>query len=128
MNKENTDRGEKNFKSKLKKLKLREVVLFSILATFLLFAAWKVFGNADNSAKQTTALSEMEKKLISILENIDGVGEADVMVSETEEGEKCAVIVCEGAENIRVLIAVREAAATALGTAQKNVKIYLKKD
>lgn len=128
MNKENREKGENSFKIKLKKLKLKEVVLFSILAMFLLFAAWKVFGNTNNSAKQTVALSETEKKLISILENIDGVGEANVMVSETEEGEKCAVIVCEGAENIRVLIAVREAAATALGTAQKNVKIYLKKD
>lgn len=128
MNKENREKGENSFKIKLKKLKLKEVVLFSILAMFLLFAAWKVFGDTNNSAKQTVVLSETEKKLISILENIDGVGEANVMVSETEEGEKCAVIVCEGAENIRVLIAVREAAATALGTAQKNVKIYLKKD
>lgn len=128
MNKENREKGENSFKIKLKKLKLKEVVLFSILAMFLLFAAWKVFGDTNNSAKQTVVLSETEKKLISILENIDGVGEANVMVSETEEGEKCAVIVCEGAENIRVLITVREAAATALGTAQKNVKIYLKKD
>lgn len=127
MNKEDVKKGEQTFKAKLKKIKFKEVVLFSILAAFLLFAAWKVFGNTNN-AKQTATLSETEKKLVSILESIDGVGKTEVMVSETEEGEKCAVIVCEGAENIRVIIAVREAAATALGTTQKNVKIYLKKD
>lgn len=112
---------------KFKKLKYKEVLLFTILAVLLFFSAWKVFGVTDKTA-QTTALSETEKKLIAILENIDGVGDAEVMVSETEDGEKSAVIVCEGARDIQVLITVREAVATALGTAQKNVKIYLKKD
>ena len=127
MNKGGVEGIENTFRMKLKRLKYKEVLLFTVLAALLLFAAWKVFGAADKTT-QTTALSETEKKLVAILENIDGVGEAEVMVSETEDGEKSAVIVCEGARDIRVLIAVREAVATALGTAQKNVKIYLKKD
>jgi hypothetical protein len=111
---------------KLKKLQFKEVGLFFILAIFLLLAAWRVFGGS--AEKTTVSMNATEQKLALILENIDGVGVAEVMVSETESGEKGAVIVCEGANDIRVLIAVREAVATALGTAQKNVKIYLKKD
>ena len=48
------------------------------------------------------------------------------MISDGETNEKGVVIVCEGANNISVLIDVREAAATALGINQQNVKIYLK--
>lgn len=127
MNKESGKEVENTFKMKFKKLKYKEVLLFTGLAVLLFFSAWKVFGGTDKTV-QTMALSETEKKLIAILENIDGVGDAEVMVSETEDGEKSAVIVCEGARDIQVLITVREAVATALGTAQKNVKIYLKKD
>ena len=125
MNSEQENNG-RAWINKLKKLQLKEVLLFSVLTIFLLLATWKVFGG--DSEKTTVSMNATEQKLALILENIDGVGAAEVMVSETENGEKGAVIVCEGANDIRVLIAVREAVATALGTEQKNVKIYLKKD
>ena len=114
-------------KMKWKRLRLKEIVLFSILAILLLFAAWKVFGD-ESTPTSVAAKTGTEQKLVSILECIDGVGEVDVMVTETEDGEKSAVIVCQGAKDIQVLIDVREAAATALGANQKNIKVYLKKD
>lgn len=127
MNKQTKTAAENPLKAKLKSLRLKEVVLFSVLAILLLFAAWKVFGS-DASKSSTTAMTDTEQKLVAILETIDGVGEVDLMVTETEDGAKSAVIVCEGANDIRVVIAIREAVATALGAEQKNVKIYLKKD
>ena len=50
------------------------------------------------------------------------------MICETEEGVLGAVVVCEGAKNIRVNMDIREAVATALGTKESAVKIYLKKN
>ena len=113
-------------KTRWKKLRLKEVVLFSVLSMLLLVGAWLVF--REKTQTTYTASTDTEKRLVAILENIDGVGEVDVMLSSGEDGEKGVVIVCEGAKDIRVLISVREAAATALGIQQKNVKIYLKKD
>lgn len=113
-------------KTRWKKLRLKEVVLFSVLSILLLVGAWLVF--SEQTQTTHTASTDTEKRLVAILENIDGVGEVDVMLSSAEDGEKGVVIVCEGANDIRVLISVREAAATALGIQQKNVKIYLKKD
>jgi hypothetical protein len=113
-------------KTRWKKLRLKEVVLLSILSILLLIGAWLVF--SEKTSTTYTASTDTEKRLVAILEKIEGVGEVDVMLSDTEDGERGAVIVCEGANDIRVLISVREAAATALGVQQKNVKIYLKKD
>ena len=64
---------------------------------------------------------------MALLEEMNGVGKAEVMVCETEDGVLGVVIVCEGANDLQVNMHVREAVATALGTAQNNVKIYLKK-
>ena len=62
-----------------------------------------------------------------LLNEINGVGEVDVMIHETEEGVQSVVVVCEGAENLLVNMHIREAVAAALGTDEKSVKIYLKK-
>ena len=71
--------------------------------------------------------TETEKKIGLILQEIEGVGEASVAVCETEEGVLGAVVVCQGANNLKVIMDVREAVATALGTEEKAVKVYLKK-
>ena len=71
-------------------------------------------------------MSDEECKLVSILEQIDGVGQTQVMIGSSEDGEKRVVVVCEGADHISVIMDVREAAANALGIDEKFVKIYLK--
>ena len=62
------------------------------------------------------------------MQEIEGVGDASVVVCEEDNEVKSVVVVCEGAKDIRVVMEVREAVATALNTQQKSVKIYLKKD
>ena len=65
---------------------------------------------------------------LQALQEIDGVGEASVIVYEKEGDVENVVVVCEGANDLRVVMNVREAVASALGTEQNSVKIYLKKE
>ena len=109
--------------------KLKDVFILSILALTLIFAAWKIFyvGENENVASVLSG-SESERKVSRLLQEIDGVGEAEVMICETEEGVQSVVVVCDGANDLQVVINVREAVAAALGTEEKAVKIYLKKE
>ena len=114
----------------LMKSKWKDIILLILLAIALAFAIWQVFGK--EGAKQTVNMqnvrSEEEIKLTELLSQIQGVGEVDVMISQTENGEKSVVVVCDGAKDIQVNMDVREAVATALGTTEQSIKIYLKKD
>ena len=101
-----------------------ETVILAVAAVALCLLIGIVF--SKEKAESVSALTEEESKLIAILEKIDGVGKAQVMIGVSEDGEKRVVVVCEGANNISVAMDVREAAATALGIEEKFVKIYLK--
>lgn len=72
--------------------------------------------------------SESEQKLCALLKEIDGVGDVNVMICESEDGVQSVVVVCEGANDLRVNMNIREAVAAALGTDEKSVKIYLMKE
>lgn len=108
--------------------KIKEILLISVLALTLVFAVWKVFYDGDTKNVISVSGSETEQKISLLLKEIDGVGEANVMICETEEGVKSVVVVCEGARDLQVVMNVREAVAAALGTEEKAVKIYLKKE
>ena len=108
--------------------KIKEIAIVGLLAFVLIFSAWQIFHTEEKSVAVDINATETEKKVMRLLEEIDGVGSARVIVYETEEGPHSVVIVCEGANNLRVVMNVREAVATALGTEEKAVKIYLKKE
>ena len=108
--------------------KIKELLLIAALALTLVFAVWKVFYDGDTENVISVSGSETEQKISLLLKEIDGVGEANVMICETEEGVKSVVVVCEGARDLQVVMNVREAVAAALGTEEKAVKIYLKKE
>ena len=104
--------------------KALEILLFIGLAIALCLAVWQVFLKEDKNV-QSLGNTE-EERLVAILEQIDGVGDAEVMIGVSENGNKSVVIVCDGADRLSVIMDVREAAATALGIEEKFVKIYLK--
>lgn len=107
--------------------KTKELLLLAALALILITAAWLIFHTEDSSKTALgVSTSEKEEKVIQLLQQIDGVGEASVVVCETEEGVESVVVVCEGANDFQVVINVRGAVAAALGTDEKSVKIYLK--
>ena len=120
--------GKKVFFSSWKG-RIKDVILLAILAFALLFAAWKIFKGGDTQDEATNiAATENEKRVARILQEIEGVGEAEVVVCEDENGVKSVVVVCEGANNFCVIMDIREAVAAALGTQESAVKIYQKKD
>lgn len=133
MNSSQAEKTEKrSFPEILKKpfvRKWKDWLILLIVAVVLLFLAWKVFhGEEDNPASIIVQGTETEIKISRLLEEMEGVGEAEVIVCEDENGTISAVVVCEGANDLRVIMNVREAVAAALGTDEKAVKIYLKKD
>lgn len=109
--------------------RFKDILLLCALALILLIAVWIIFyGEDDQTSLTATTGSENEIKVSRLLQEIDGVGEASVMICETEEGVESVVVVCEGANDLQVIMNVREAVAAALGTEEKAVKIYLKKE
>ena len=106
--------------------KWKDLLVIGLLAVGLLFAVSRVFRD-DEPKSVSTQMTETELKVSRLLQEIQGVGTAEVIVCETEDGEKNVVIVCDGAKNIRVVMDVREAVAAALGTDEKSIKIYQKK-
>ena len=109
--------------------RVKDIILLAILAFALLFAAWKIFrgGETQKETKDVIA-TENEKRITRILQEIEGVGDAEVVVCEDENGVKSVVVVCEGANDFCVIMDIREAVAAALGTEESAVKIYQKKD
>ena len=108
--------------------KWKDVVIVAVLGLVLIIAIWKIFGKEETDTATVSSLTENEQKVSKILGEIEGVGSAEVMICETEEGVQSVVVVCEGAKNLQVIMDVREAVATALGTEEKSVKVYLKKE
>lgn len=108
--------------------KKKEILILGVVALFLIVAVWQVFFKEPTQEASISILSENERKVSRILKEIEGVGEASVMICETEEGVQSVVVVCEGAKNLRVVMDVREAVAAALGTEEKSIKVYSKKE
>lgn len=120
-------------KWKIAKSKMRDALIVSFLALLLVFAVWKIF-YTPSSAKETSLVTESgqtsterEKSLAALLSQIEGVGEAEVRICETEDSVQSVVVVCDGARNILVNINVCEAVSAALGVKADKVKIYPKK-
>ena len=107
--------------------RVKDILLLFFLAIVILFATSQVFREDETEGAFSVSLTETEAKIIRLLEGIDGVGEADVMVYEGENAKKSVIVVCEGANNLLVVMNIREAVAAALGTEQNAVKIYQKK-
>ena len=104
------------------------MLLFCGLALILLVVVWQVFGVKDKAAVKEITYSEKEIKVARMLTEMEGVGDVEVMIYEGEEGVESVVVLCDGATDLRVIISVREAVATALGTEEKRIKVYLKKE
>lgn len=128
MNKEN--RVKNGISSLLKRFdgKVKDIALLAVLGLVIIAMAWVVFHTEDGENAIPTYATETETKVLRMLQEIDGVGEASVIVYEKDGNVENVVVVCEGAKNLRVVMNIREAVASALGAEQKSVKIYLKKE
>lgn len=124
------EKAQKNNVKNIFRSKWKDWLLFGGIALVLLIVTYYVFRDKEEERILTSVQyeqTEAEWKIKRLLEEIDGVGEAEVAVCETEDGVQSVVVVCEGANDLRVIMTVREAVASAVGTQEKSVKIYLKK-
>ncbi len=98
------------------------IVLVCLLALLLLFAAYKVFAAPTQKSGYTP--TEREERVIMLLEELDGVDGATVMITEEESVPVSAIVVFRGEDGFLVRMKVRQIAATALGIEEKNVVVY----
>ena len=126
MNKREESKEKRTILSFFKAYK-KETVLLLILAIALLFSIWKIYFDKEGVSGVNSVSTETEKRVAQLLQEMEGVGSAEVIVCENENGVQSVVVVCEGAKNLQVVMDVREAVAAALGTQESCVKIYLKK-
>ena len=76
-------------------------------------------GSSNNQNKSVT-----EIKLEQILSGIEGVGQAEVMINESEDGIDGVIIVCSGANNLMTRNNILNAVTTALNVKGNNIAIY----
>ncbi len=99
------------------------VVLIVILigAVYLIDKLKKPSSSIDASSAPKSAT---EIKLTGILSNIDGVGNTDVMINESDGQILGVVIVCQGADNIMTRSNILNAVSTALKINKDIIAIY----
>ena len=108
--------------------KVKDIVLLCVLGFALIVGAWMIFHAEDTQNVSNFQPTATELRVMQLLQEIDGVGEANVMIYETEEGIQSVAVVCEGGNDLRVIMNVRSAVSAALGTNEKIIRVYLKKD
>ena len=128
MNKMNGVKGKMGSLLKRYEGKVKDISLLLVLGLVIVAGAWVVFHTDDAENDLPVYATNAETKVSRLLQEIDGVGEASVIVYEKDGEVENVVVVCEGANDLRVVMNVREAVAAALGTEEKIIKIYQKKD
>lgn len=92
----------KKFLEEIKMTKKLEWLLLLAVAAMLLLV---VFKDTDPSENLRT---ETERRLISVLSGIDGVGKTDVLIAQND-GRTSVLVVAEGAEDMNVYLRVLQA-------------------
>lgn len=104
-----------------------KILLISCLLIVLIALAFLLYGGKNKIASTSAdgaARSQTEVKLMRILSEIEGVGNAEVMITEGKNGVEGVIIVCEGAYNIMTRNDILNAASTALNVDKNNIAIY----
>lgn len=109
----------------------RKILVIAALIVVLVAVIYFV-GKSGSGEEQSAAASAQEKsatetKLMSILSAIDGVGNTDVMITETDGVISGVIIVCEGADRIMVRNDILNAVSTALNVDKSIIAVYTMK-
>lgn len=110
---------------KLKELFARrsvKLILVLLLGLLLLLAAFRVF--SPKRGQSTYTASDREAKLSALLEKLDGVKSAAVMITEQGGDPASAVVIYEGEDTFLLRIRLAEVAAGALGIEEREIRVY----
>lgn len=110
----------------LKQNKSALIVLILLLALIVIAIS---LGGGKNKLVTSTASNSQNKsvteiKLEQILSEIKGVGQAEVMINESEDGIEGVIIVCSGANDLMIRNDILNVVTTALNVKGNNIAIY----
>lgn len=106
----------------------KNALIVLVLLIVLIIIAVSLNGNKMFSLTSTASnlqnKSVTEIKLEQILSEIKGVGQAEVMINESESGIDGVIIVCSGANNLMTRNDILNVVSTALNVKGNNIAIY----
>lgn len=106
----------------------KNALIVLVLLIVLIIIAVSLNGNKKFSLTSTASnlqnKSVTEIKLEQILSEIKGVGQAEVMINESESGIDGVIIVCSGANNLMTRNDILNVVSTALNVKGNNIAIY----
>ena len=101
------------------------VVAVGIGAFLLLFAVWRVFFSGGKSkSADTYSPTSLEERLAQLLDEIEGVDGATVMIGEKDGEAVSAVVIIRGDLGLVTRMRVIDATANALHIARQDVLVY----
>ena len=119
--------GIKRFFAKLKSIK--NVEIYVALALALVVIVIVFFGGGAKNTSQSdvgdTYIDEMEHKICSVIQNIDGCGKAAVAISyDSEDNVIGVVVVAEGANDPIIRFKIVEVVVTLLDVDNNSVSVF----
>lgn len=106
----------------------KNALIVLLLLAVLIVIALSFGGNKSKAVSLTGSddynKSETEIKLQQILSSIDGVGNAEVMINEGQDGIDGVIIVCDGADSLMTRNDIINAVVTVLKIKSNNIAIY----
>lgn len=99
------------------------IALLGIGAILLLIMVWRVFFSTE-SVSAAYVPTERESRLSHLLEEVEGVKNAVVMITEENGAAISAIIIFEGADSILTRMRVLEIASAALSIEKSKVQVY----
>lgn len=102
----------------------KKIIIVLALIVLLVAVVYLFFGTDSNDTSVSVSKTDTEIKLEALLEAIDGVGDAEVMITSDDDGICGVVIVCEGASSIMVRNDILNAVSTALNINKNIIAIY----
>lgn len=117
--------------SKVKNIKHIEIYI-AIILVFLLIVIYFLFVKKDTSIQ--TKDESLSTQISQILSNIEGVGKCQVLITYVDEvnvlsdkntnNVQGVVVVCEGANNVKVVEDIVTAIRALLNVSSFNIKVY----
>lgn len=100
------------------------VIVVCVLAFLLLLAVWKVFFREKGGNASGYEPTPLEHRLSLLLEEIEGVEEATVMIGEEDGVAASAVVIIKGDVGLVTRSRVVDATANALNIARREILVY----